>query len=546
MFENIRSKNNPIGVEFIKKGILTEAQVDRVLNYQKDHRDLKFGEIVDILDMCDKESLLNIIADKLKVTPEMLNGEIDVNPVQFLPRDIIINYRVLPFDLDGNTLKVAFSDPMNVSRVKEVELLLMNQGFDMEIYVTLYTSIMKQISNIKTVGTKFVDKEEKDITKLIDNIILTAIEKRASDIHIEPMEDKVRIRYRIDGELMTVTELPKSRQDIVAGRIKSISNMHQEIVYDQDGSINTYDNFSIRVSSQKNVNGEKFVLRLLKKNATSKTLFELGFKEDKDLVERAFDKRNSLILVCAPTGEGKTTTLYSVIEYLDRPDINIISIENPVERRIPGINQVEIGANITFASALRTVLRQDPDIVLVGEIRDEETARIAIEAGQTGHLVLSTIHTIDSIQAITRIRKMGISDYDVSATLITTISQRLVRTLCDKCKKPHKLTDDEKKYIEKVTKLTGVKYDLDKDHNTFEPVGCEYCNNTGYHERIGLFEVLCIDDYLKYMISEGVSIIDIKKYAIENTEYKPLVCDGIDKVLNGLTTIDELKRKITI
>lgn len=546
MFENIRSKNNPIGVEFIKKGLLTEAQVDRVLNYQKDHRDLKFGEIVDILDMCDKEKLLDVIADKLKVTPEMLDGELDINPAQFLPRDIIINYRVLPFDLDGNTLKVAFSDPMDVARVKEVELLLMNQGFDMEIYVTLYTSIMKQISNIKSVGTKFVDKEEKDVTKLIDNIILTAIEKRASDIHIEPMEDKVRIRYRIDGELVTVTELPKSRQDIVAGRIKSISNMHQEIVYDQDGSINTYDNFSIRVSSQKNVNGEKFVLRLLKKNATSKTLFELGFKEDKELVERAFDKRNSLILVCAPTGEGKTTTLYSVIEYLDRPEINIISIENPVERRLPGINQVEIGANITFAFALRTVLRQDPDIVLVGEIRDEETARIAIEAGQTGHLVLSTIHTIDSIQAITRIRKMGISDYDVSATLVTTISQRLVRTLCDKCKKPHVLTDDEKKYIEKVTKLTGVEYDLEKEYQTYEPVGCDYCNNTGYYERIGLFEVLCIDDYLRYMISEGFSIIDIKKYAIENTEYKPLICDGINKVLSGLTTIDELKRKITI
>ncbi|MDD3303720.1 MAG: ATPase, T2SS/T4P/T4SS family [Clostridia bacterium] len=546
MFENIRAKNSPIGIEFIKKGLLSEAQVDRVLNYQKDHRDLKFGEIVDILDMCDKEKLLEVISDKLKVTPEMLEEDIDINPVQFLPRDIIINYRVIPFELEGNTLSVAFSDPMNASRVKEVELLLMNQGFDMEIYVTLYTSIMKQISNIKTVATKFVDKEEKDITKLIDNIILTAIEKRASDIHIEPMEDKVRIRYRIDGELVTVTELPKSRQDIVAGRIKSISNMHQEIVYDQDGSINTYDNFSIRVSSQKNVNGEKFVLRLLKKNAASKDLFELGFKEDKELVDRAFDKRNSLIVVCAPTGEGKTTTLYSVIEYLDSPQINIISIENPVERRLPNVNQVEIGANITFASALRTVLRQDPDIVLVGEIRDEETAKIAIEAGQTGHLVLSTIHTIDAIEAITRMRKMGVSDYDVSATLVTTISQRLVRKLCNKCKKPHKLTEDEKKYIEKVSKLVGVNYDLDKEYQTYEPVGCEYCDNIGYYERIALFEVLCLDDYLKYMISEGESSIEIKKYAIANTEYKPLICDGIDKVLNGTTTIEELKRKITI
>lgn len=211
--------------------------------------------------------------------------------------------------------------------------------------------------------------------------------------------------------------------------------MHQEIVYDQDGSINTYDGYSIRVSSQKNVNGEKFVLRLLKKNADKRSLFELGFMNNNELVDKAFNRKNSLIVIGAPTGEGKTTTLYSVIEYLNKPEINIISIENPVERRIPGINQVEIAPNITFASALRTVLRQDPDIILVGEIRDEETAKIAIEAGQTGHLVLSTIHTIDAVEVVTRIRKMQVSNYDVSATVATTISQRLVRRLCNKCKK---------------------------------------------------------------------------------------------------------------
>lgn len=545
MFENVRAKNSPIGIEFIKKGMLTEAQVDRVLEYQKDHKDLKFAEIVDILDMCEKQQILEILSDKIKVSPVMLDGELDVNPVQFLPRDIIINYRVLPFDLDGNKLSVAFSDPLSINRVKEVELLLMNQGYSMEVYVTLYTSIMKQIQSIRTVGSQYVDKEEKDTSKLIDNIIMTAIEKRASDIHVEPMENKVRIRFRIDGKLITVTELPKDRQDIVAGRIKSISNMHQEIVYDQDGSINTYDNYSIRVSTQKNVNGEKFVLRLLKKNTEAKNLFELGFKNDEDLVEKAFDKRNSIVLVCAPTGEGKTTTLYSAIDYLDRPDINIISIENPVERRIAGINQVEIGPNITFASALRTVLRQDPDIVLVGEIRDEETAKIAIEAGQTGHLVLSTIHTIDAIEAITRIRKMGISDYDVSATLVTTISQRLVRRLCEKCKKPHEITLEERKYIERASKYTGQQFDLD-NITMYEPVGCKYCDDIGYYDRIALFEVLCLDEYLKDMIADGKSSIDIRRYAIDNTEYKPLVVDGINKVLSGITTIEEIKRKITI
>ncbi len=545
MFENIKSKKSPIGIEFMKRGLLTEGQVDRVLEYQKEHKELKFAEIVDILDMCDKSDLLDVLSYKIQVTGVMLDGELEINPVKYLPRDIIINYKVIPFGLVGNKLKVAFADPQNPTKVKEIELLLMNQGYEMEIYVTLYTSIMKQISNIRTVETDYVNKEEKDTTKLVDNIIMTAIEKRASDIHFEPMEDRIRVRFRIDGRLITITELPKNRQDTVIGRLKSISNMHQEIVYDQDGSINTYEGYSIRVSSQKNVNGEKFVLRLLKKNADKKSLFELGFFKDQELVEKAFDRKNSMVVIGAPTGEGKSTTLYSAIELLNRPEINIISIENPVERRIPGINQVEIAPNITFASALRTVLRQDPDIILVGEIRDEETAKIAIEAGQTGHLVLSTIHTIDAIETVTRIRKMQISNYDVASTIATTISQRLVRRLCNKCKKEHVITDEEKKFIEKVEKNTGVKFDLD-NAKLYEPVGCKYCNDIGYYERIAVFEVLCLDDYLKDMISEGKSSIDIREYAINNTKYKPLVVDGINKVLEGITTIDELKSKITL
>lgn len=545
MFENVKIKKNPIGVEFIKRGLLTEVQVDRVLQYQKEHKELKFGEIVDILDMCDKDALLDALSDKVQVNPVMLEHNLKINPVKYLPRDVIINYKVMPFDIDGNTLKVAFADPQNAPKVKEVELLLMNAGYSMEIYITLYTSIMKQIEGIRTVETTYVDKDEKDTTKLIDNIIMTGIEKRASDIHIEPMEEKIRVRYRIDGELITITELPKDRQSNIIGRLKSISNMYQEITYDQDGSINTYDNYSIRVSSQKTVNGEKFVLRLLKKNSKARDLFELGFPNNKELVDKAFNRRNSIIVVCAPTGEGKTTTLYSAIDYLDKPTINIISIENPVERRMPGINQVEIGPNITFASSLRTVLRQDPDIILVGEIRDEETAKTAIEAGQTGHLVLTTIHTIDAVEAITRLRKFGLSDYDVSASLVTAISQRLVRRLCDHCKREHKLTEEELKYIEKVEKVTGEKFDIENS-TVYEPVGCKYCDDIGYYERIALFEILCIDDYLKDMISEGESTITIKKYAMENTEYRPLVVDGVRKVLSGITTIDELKRKISL
>lgn len=545
MFESVKAKKNPIGFEFIKRGLLTETQVTRVLEYQKDHRELKFAEIVDILDMCDKSKILEVLAQKLNVEGDMLDHSLSIKPTDYLPRDVIINYRALPFRLEGNVLSVAFANIQDESKVHEIELMLMDAGFNTKRYVTLYTSIMKQIGDVRTVENKFVDKDEKDTSRLIDNIIMTAITKRASDIHFEPMEDKIRVRYRIDGELISATELPKDRQDIITGRLKSISNMHQEITYDQDGSINTYDNFSIRVSSQKNIWGEKFVLRFLKKNSDLRTLEELGFPGSDELIETAFDKRNSLILVCAPTGEGKTTTLYSVLNYLNSPNINIVSIENPVEMRIPGINQIEIGPNITFASALRTVLRQDPDIILVGEIRDKETAATAIEAGQTGHLVLSTVHTIDSVEAITRLKKVGISTYDIASTLVTTISQRLLRRLCPKCKRPHKFTDDELAYIDRVSKTTGIDFDIEKA-TPYEPVGCEYCNSIGYYERIGAFEVLCVDDEIKDMIAEGESSGAIRRYAKQNGKYEPLIVDGIKKVLDGTTTIKELKRKIIV
>jgi len=405
--------------------------------------------------------------------------------------------------------------------------------------------IMNQVRSVKNVQDDYVNTNEKDTTVLVDNIVLTAIKQRASDIHVEPMENRVRIRYRIDGELITVSELPKQRQHMITGRIKSIANMHQEITTDQDGSIDAYEDYSIRVSSQKNINGEKFVLRLLKKNGNVRRLNDLGFPQDEELIKKAFDKRNSVIVVCAPTGEGKTTTLYSILDYLNRPDINVVTIENPVEIRMPGINQVEIGYDISFAGALRTVLRQDPNIILVGEIRDRETAQTAIEAGQTGHLVLTTIHTIDAIETITRIRKMDISDYDVSSSLITIISQRLVRQLCPKCKKPHEITESDRAYFNRVTDLTGATFDLEKA-TMFEPKGCRHCNNLGYIERIGVFEILCLDEQIKHMIASGATAMDIRRYAMENTEYKPLIVDAVNKCLAGITTIPEIEKKIVI
>lgn len=545
MFENIKNKKNPFGVDLINAGLITENQLTEALTYQKNHPNLRLGEIVDVLNMCSKSELLRVLAEKLDVKPVVLKDDIDIEYTKYLSRDTVINLKAFPFKVSGNTIKVAFADPSDEKAVESVKLQLINKGFEMEKYLTLYSMIMNQVRNIKNVQDDYVNTNEKDTTVLVDNIVLTAIKQRASDIHIEPMENRVRVRYRIDGDLITVSELPKQRQHMISGRIKSIANMHQEITTDQDGSIDAYEDYSIRVSSQKNINGEKFVLRLLKKNGNVRRLHDLGFPNNEELVKKAFDKRNSVIVVCAPTGEGKTTTLYSILDYLNRPDINVVTIENPVEIRMPGINQVEIGYDVSFAGALRTVLRQDPNIILVGEIRDRETAQTAIEAGQTGHLVLTTIHTIDAIEAITRIRKMDISDYDVSSSLITIISQRLVRQLCPKCKKPHEITEADKAYFDRVTKLTGAEFDLSKA-TMFEPKGCRHCNNLGYIERIGIFEVLCLDEQLKHMIATGSTAMDIRKYALENTEYKPLIVDAVNKCLEGTTTISEIEKKIVI
>ena len=269
---------------------------------------------------------------------------------------------------------------------------------------------------------------------------------------------------------------------------------------------------------------------------------KIGYPEDEKLLKEAFDKRNSITVIAAPTGEGKTTTLYSVINYLDRPEINITTIEDPVEIRIPGLNQIEIDNKTTFASSLRTVLRQDPDVILVGEIRDEETAEIAMQAGQTGHYVLSTIHTINAIEVISRLRKMNVSNYDISSTLATSISQRLVRKLCPHCKREREFTDEEKKIIQSIGQKYGVEFDL-SNLKTYDAIGCDKCNQSGYYDRVAIFETLLVTDPIKELIIKDASTIEIREEAYKEG-YKPMIVEGIKKVLNGTTTLRELNSKL--
>ncbi len=537
-------RRQPIGIELVRRGLITQQDIQKALDYQKDHPDKKMGDILYILRVCDAYQLIQAIGDifgekAMLLTPQ----DVKIKVEDYVSMDVVRQNRAIPFLEENGRIKVCFSDTANRRVVEQMRLLLLNKGLIMKKYITFEPLIDQVIRSLEGKVTDDINSSS-DITGLIDTVIKKAIDKRASDIHFEPMEESLRIRYRIDGEMYTVANIEKEKQQQIIGRLKAISNMHQEKQEAQDGRILLYTDYNIRVSSQKNIYGEKFVLRLLKKNSNVKTIFELGFPNDENLLKKSFHKKNSITIVAAPTGEGKTTTLYSVIDYLNRPEINITTIEDPVEIRIPGLNQIEVEAKTTFSSSLRTVLRQDPDIILVGEIRDKETAEIAMQAGQTGHYVLSTIHTIDSIEVITRLRKMGVSNYDIASILATSLSQRLVRKICPHCAKQRSFTEHEIQIIRQIGQNYGVEFNIN-GKTTYEVIGCEKCNHSGYYDRIGIFEILIIDDGIRELISNNASTLKIKEQALK-IGYKPLIVDGINKVLQGITTLEELNKKLVI
>ena len=543
-------RKQPIGIELVKRGVISGDDIEKALAYQREHPEKKLGDILYILNVANPEKLVKEIGDILGIKTVFLMDNIsNLNEVEYIPLDLMRSYKAIPFAIDSGKIKVAFADVEgNKENIRSIRMLLLNKGLVLDSYMALESNIDEYLEKFESknlIGTSNEKLEEVEaVTDLVDNIIKLAIEKRASDIHIEPQLDSVRIRFRIDGELFVIANIEKSKQAQMIGRLKAISNMHQEKQESQDGRILLYDEYNIRVSSQKNIYGEKFVLRMLKKSSKIRNIFELGYPYDEKHLNRAINKKNSLTIMAAPTGEGKTTTLYSILDYLKSDDINITTIEDPVEIRIPGLNQIEIDKNVRFADSLRTILRQDPDVILLGEIRDKETAEIAIQAGQTGHYVLSTIHTIDSIEVVTRLRKMGISDYDIASTVGTTISQRLVRRMCPYCKREREFTDFEREVIEKIGRRYNKEFDL-TNVKTYEAVGCDKCNNSGYFDRVGIFEVLNINEEIRQLILEGKSSIDIRNKAME-IDYEPFIIDGIRKVLDGTTNLNELNKKLII
>lgn len=534
----------PLGIELAKRRIITEGDINKALDYQKLHPKKKLGDIINILHLCDSDILIKAIGEILDEKAILLEqSNININITDYISLDIAKTNKAIPFDIEDGRIKVCFADTTNKKAIETVRLLLLNKGLIMDKYITFETNIDEILNSLEGVASDNINTN-RDITGIVDSIIKTAIEKRASDIHFEPLDDKLRIRYRIDGQLITAVNIDKDKQTQIIGRLKAISNMHQEKQESQDGRIILYPEYNIRVSSQKNIYGEKFVLRLLKKNAGIKKIYDLGFPKDEELIKRSFNKKNSITIIAAPTGEGKTTTLYSIIDMLNKPEINITTIEDPVEIRIAGLNQIEIDSKTSFSNSLRTVLRQDPDIILVGEIRDKETAEIAMQSGQTGHYVLSTIHTINSIEVITRLRKMGISNYDISSTLATSVSQRLVRKVCPHCAKQREFNDQEKEIIKSIAEKYDFEVDF-KDKKTYNVIGCEKCSNTGYYDRIAIYEVLIITDEIRDLITKNASNIEIRNEALR-CGFKPLIVDGINKVLEGTTTLEELNNKLAI
>ena len=365
------SNRTPIGVLLIRKGLIKESDIDKAIEYQKAHKGVKLGEIFHILKVCDDQALLNTIGEATGFKPVQLDPVLNFPFTQYISIDIVKQHKVIPFEINENRIKVAFADPENKDLQKMIRLILLSKGgLSMEPYVTFASYIDAITKNLEikadeaSNNTAF-DTYGRDVSQLVDNIIRSGMAKRASDLHFEPMENLLRVRFRIDGELVEIARIEKEKQQQIIGRLKSISNMHQEVTLSQDGRILAYPDYNIRVSSQMNVYGEKIVLRLMKKEASIKGLHELGYPDDETVMEKCFNKKNCIAVIAAPTGEGKTTTLYSALALLNKTEVNITTVEDPVEIRIPGLNQVEVNKRVTFADSLRTILRQDPDIILL-------------------------------------------------------------------------------------------------------------------------------------------------------------------------------------
>ena len=565
-------KNRSISGNFItdilfKKGLITPEEIEKIINIQKTTAaDLQ--KIIIQEDILKKDEMMMAIAEEIGVKYVNLNDiEIDPAIAALIPEEMARRHQIIALDKDEDLLTVSMSNPLDVFAHDEIKIRLgynvdANLSYSEDIKKSLdeifggadeWDKVIDKVENIEVTVLK--DEEEKvddisaiskgeeaPIIALVNLIIVRSVKEKASDIHVEPIdENQLKIRYRIDGILREVMSLPRKLHMAVISRIKIMSELDiAERRLPQDGRIQVTVSgrkINIRVSMIPTVNGESAVLRILDPSSILLELDLLGFSPKmlprfKSLIK----KPNGVILVTGPTGSGKSTTLYTVLNILNSNEKKIMTIEDPVEYRLKGISQIQAKPKIglSFAAGLRSFLRQDPDIMLVGEIRDKETAEIAVQAALTGHVVLSTLHTNDAPSSVIRLVDMGVESFLISSSVVGILAQRLVRKICPKCKKEIEMTPEMGKIIENY----GVKSDEIK---LYKGEGCPFCNGTGYKGRIAIFELMIITDNIRELISKNATTSLIREEAIKEG-MQLLKEDGFVKVCQGITTIDEILR----
>jgi len=538
----------------IEGGFLTEKEFE---NYKKKAERLEadIGEILISEGVITLDYYYQLLSDYYKIPlARSLSKKIDPKILSFIPEIVARERKAVAFDFDekNNLLKVAMTDPTDLETEQNLERLL---SIYAEHSTLQFEEVIKEsvqaASRMKVKGLEEAAKEL-PIVQLLDALIYYAIFSEASDIHIEPLEKETLVRFRIEGLLKEIARFPKEILDPLVARIKLLSSLKIDVHYiPQDGrfrfTTKTGQVVDLRVSVMPQLHGEKVVMRLLRATRPL-SLPELGLlKSSLEKVKKAISRSFGSIFICGPTGSGKTTTLYSILSILNRPEVNIVTIEDPIEYAIKYVNQIQVNpqAGLTFATGLRSILREDPDIILVGEIRDRETAEIATHAALTGHLLFSTLHTNDAPTAIPRLIEMGVPKFLVAATLNTVIGQRLVRKICKNCIYSYTPKKSEIDAIKEQLLLLGVKEEeIEIPRLFFRGKGCPICHGSGYKGRTGIFEILDINDELREMIGRENFDLEAFKKVARQAGYRTMFEDGLKKIELGITTLEEVLRAV--
>ena len=555
----IRRERMRLGDLLIKQNVLTEDELKRALELQKGSGK-KIGEVLVDNGFITEEMIVRALQMQLGLKVIQLAGVNIPKEVRGLVSvDLLKKYTCIPFELDpynANILHLAMADPMDMMAIDDISIVT---NLQVEPYIATTRDIRAAIdrcygaSETLDAARRFtrereqlrgnaaedneVDVSDAPIVQLVRSLLEQAIRQRASDVHIEALETKVRVRYRIDGALYERMVYDNSLLPAISTRIKIMGGMDiSEKRKPQDGRMTIMvdrQEYDIRISSVPTVHGEKIVMRISSKLSLTKNKKELGLAPDEmERFDRMLATPFGIIFVTGPTGSGKSTTLYTALSELNKEDVNIVTVEDPVEADIEGINQIQVNnkVDLTFASALRSILRQDPDIIMIGEIRDQETAGIAVQASITGHLVVSTLHTNNAVGTLNRMADMGVERYLIADSVVGVIAQRLVRKLCPHCRRKRLATEEEKHIL---------KQDTDEPVEIYEPAGCDLCNHTGYFGRTGVFEIMEINDEIRKLISEKGTTEELEE-AAKRSGMRTLRDNGIRYVLEGITSIDEM------